>query len=425
VSSDAEHRNQDMMKKTVFFAVITVVGFLLLSDIALRVFMPRPPARRWEWPPPDKTRHGMMADRTLFWKLRPGYNGPWKIYKLAYTYELAEHKSIDWESRKEMAAPAYRGVTWQVNRDGFRGPPVSRKKRPGTVRLLFLGSSVTFGWGVRAGDAFCETVKERLARSYPQTNFEAINAGVPGYSSYQLAEYLKLILPAYRPDVVVAECGINDGTMAVGKSDKEWHPRAREKIRLLVRNTGWGRLILRLFGPLIKRPAIKDVWQTYDEAITNFYRISMTGTKTRVAPGDFRANLEKMAAMCRENGADFFVYIPTLYNEYGKRRLIPSVDFTGANRIPVYQMLSAYPAGTLETFFLPFDEAHLSVTGHRVVGEYVADFLKAYQFSSLRSAWGRHSPAALRGDAPEPAVPTQSIGTRVKHDTQSIGTRIR
>jgi len=364
-------------RKTTLFATITVLIFLVVSDIALRLLIPSPPSRPFEWPPPDKTRHGMMADKTLFWKLKPGYNGPWGIYKLAYTHELAQKKPIDWEARKQMVAPAYKGVTWQVNQEGFRGSMVSREKQPGTIRLLFLGTSITFGWGVKAEQAFPEIVRKELAKAYPEITIETVNAGVPGYSSYQGLQYLKRRLPAYRPDIVLAEFGINDGTMAVGKGDKDWQPRFSHKIRLELRSSGWGRLVLRVFQPLIKKPAIVDVWQTWDQAKGTFYRISMTGTMTRVDPSDFEANLEKMASLCQKNEALFFVYIPSLYNEYGKKRLIRSVNFTPSNAVPIHQTLLAYPAETIESFLLPFDEAHLSVAGHKVVGDSVAAFAAA------------------------------------------------
>jgi len=367
----------DTARKTILFAITTIVIFLVVSDIALRLLIPSPPTRPFEWPPPDKTRHGMMADKALFWKLRPGYNGSWGIYKLAYTYELAQRKPIDWEARKQMVAPAYKGVTWQVNQEGFRGSMIPIEKKPGTIRLLFLGTSITFGWGVKAEQAFPEIVRKELAKAYPEITIETVNAGVPGYSSFQGLQYLKKMLPVYRPDVVLAEFGINDGTMAVGKEDKDWQPRFSDKIRLELRRSGWGRLVLRLFRPLIKKPAIADVWQTWDQAKETFYRISMSGTMTRVAHSDFEANLKEMATLCQKSGPLFFVYIPSLYNEYGKKRLIPSVNFTPSNAVPIHQILLAYPTEAIESSLLPFDEAHLSVAGHKVVGDYVAAFVGA------------------------------------------------
>lgn len=363
------------MKRTVAFAAVTVIAFLLLSDVALRLFLSPLPSRPFEWPPPDMTKHGMMEDKALFWKLRPGYNDRWGLYKLAYTHELVGKKQIDWKARKRLAAPVYKGVTWEVNQDGFRGPLIPKEKLPHTRRLLFLGSSITFGWGVPAAEVFPEIVRKGLQKAFPDISLETINAGVPGYSSFQGLLYLETILPRFRPDVVVAEFGINDGTVATGKQDKDWRPRFSDTVPQALRRSGWGRLVLRLFHPLIKKPGIVDKTQTWDQARKSFYRVSMTGALTRVAPDDFAANLDKMAALCRKNGALFYVFIPSLYNEYGDKRLTASVNFLTSYSIPIHKTLSSYPPEVLQILFLPFDEGHLSRAGHNVVGKCMVDFL--------------------------------------------------
>ena len=364
------------MKKTPLFALITVVLFLVLSELALRLFLSPLPSRPFEWPPADMTRHGLMTDERLFWKLRPNFNGPWGFYKLAYTHELAAKKDIDWETRRAQVAGTYRGVTWEINSDGFRGPKHLGKEEADTCLLLFMGSSITFGWGVRPEQAFPEVVRQELSAAYPGVSFESINAGVPGYSSHQGLRYLEILLPQYSPDVVVAEFGVNDGTIAVGRADKAWEPSILGEMRLWLRNSGWARLVLGLFRPGRDKPLIQDVWQTHDQAQTNFYRISMTGTRTRVAPEDFTANLEAMAAICSKKGVRFFIFIPCLYNEYGRGDLISSVDFQGNQVLPVLEALAAYPKNKRHTLFLPYDEAHLSPRGHRQVGGGLVRFFK-------------------------------------------------
>jgi len=365
------------MKRTFLFALIAVVTLLALSDLLLRFLVSPPPSRPFEWPPPDMTKHGLMADDALFWKLRPGYNEPWRLYKLAYTCELGQNESIDWEARKQAVAPAYRGVTWEVNEAGFRGPMIPAQKPPGTIRLLFLGSSITFGWGVAARDAFPEKVREGLEEAFPGRPFEAINAGVPGYSSYQGLRCLeKKILPHYRPNLVVAEFGINDGTTAVGKADKDCGPRFSEKLVRALRESGWGRLVLAFFRPDVSKTAVAERRQTRQQAQENFYRVGMTGPLTRVAAGDFRANLEAMRAMCREHGALFFPAIPALYNEYGQKNVISAVNLLTPETISFHRIISDSSQGPLESLFLPYDEGHLSTKGHQVVAQWMVDFLK-------------------------------------------------
>ena len=362
------------MKKNFLFAFVTVVVFLVLSDLALRLFL-APLSRPFEWPPPDMTKHGLMPDETLFWKLRPVYNEPWRLYKLVYTSELDRNRVIDFEVRKRIVAPLYEGVTWEVNEQGFRGTSLLKEKSKGSKRLLFLGSSVTFGWGASSDRAFPELVRKGLEQVFPGVHFETINAGVPGYSSYQGFQYLKKILPGYAPDVVVAEFGINDGTMAVGKEDKDWEPGFWDPIRKALRNSGWGRLVLNVFGPVVKKSDVVSTRQTKAQAEKNFYRVSMAGTATRVAPDDFKANLESMADMCQKNGALFFVLVPCLFNEYGDKEVVPAVNMVKAKTISMQDMLLSQPPQALETMYLPYDEGHLSGMGHKVVAKGIVAFL--------------------------------------------------
>ena len=364
------------MRKNILFAIITVLVFLVISDVALRLVFGPPPSRPFEWPPPEMTKHGLTGDAERFWKLRPGYDEPWRLYKLAYTSELAANKAIDFDARNSIVAPLYEGVRWEVNDQGFRGRPVPAEKIPGTKRLVFLGSSVTFGWGVPAHRAFPELIRQELENAFPGTAFDVLNAGVPGYSSFQGLRYLKRILPKYEPDVVVAEFGINDGTMAVGRADKDWRPGLWDPARRILRNSGWARLVLKVFGASIAKPRIVDVLQNKEQALAGFYRVSATGHRTRVAPEDFTANLEAMAALCEEHGALFFFWIPCLFHEYGEDDLMPAVKILTPRTIPVFDIFRDVAPQEWESLFLPYDEGHLSRAGHKLAARGMVEFLK-------------------------------------------------
>jgi lysophospholipase L1-like esterase len=261
---------------------------------------------------------------------------------------------------------------------------VAAEKPANTKRLLFLGSSVTFGWGVPAERAFPELVRQGLEKALPGIAFETINAGVPGYSSYQGILYLKKILSLYQPDVVVAEFGINDGTVAVKKADKDWKPGFWEPAHKALRNSGWGRLVLKVFGPVVKKPEMANKRQIGAEARENFYRVSMAGTQTRVAPDDFRANLDTMAELCKKNGALFYFLNPCLFNEYGNIEILPVVNLLTPETISIQKMLSDHNPQDLEALFLPFDEGHLSRKGHKKVAKGIVDFLKSEIASMLK-----------------------------------------
>jgi lysophospholipase L1-like esterase len=97
------------------------------------------------------------------------------------------------------------GSETTINRLGYRGREVAGARTPGRARIVMLGDSITFGYGVRDGETFSavmETLDPRL---------EVVNLGVQGYGTDQ--ELLKLEREgfAYAPDVVVLNvCLAND-----------------------------------------------------------------------------------------------------------------------------------------------------------------------------------------------------------------------
>jgi len=97
------------------------------------------------------------------------------------------------------------GSETTINRLGYRGREVTRAREAGRPRVVMLGDSITFGYGVRDDETF-SAVMETLAPP-----LEVVNLGVQGYGTDQ--ELLKLEREglAYAPDVVVLNvCLAND-----------------------------------------------------------------------------------------------------------------------------------------------------------------------------------------------------------------------
>jgi hypothetical protein len=92
-------------------------------------------------------------------------------------------------------------ATYTLNALGLRGPKDYGPKPPGTIRLLMLGDSFTFGIGVNDGAPFSSQLQQALDRA--GTKVEIINAGVGSYSP--ILHYLTLrdlYLPL-DPDAVI------------------------------------------------------------------------------------------------------------------------------------------------------------------------------------------------------------------------------
>jgi lysophospholipase L1-like esterase len=94
---------------------------------------------------------------------------------------------------------------------GLRNREVEPKKA-GAFRILFLGDSLIWSSETTSGELYTEGLEKRLnARSASDSGaLEIVNAGIPGYTTYQELEFLKIYGLDMEPDLVVLGFVFND-----------------------------------------------------------------------------------------------------------------------------------------------------------------------------------------------------------------------
>ena len=101
----------------------------------------------------------------------------------------------------------------QHDEHGYRGGRVPLEKEPGTLRVVCLGGSTTYGWGVqRPGETYPAQLQELLAADPPSgyERVEVINGGLPWGTSAELLNHYHFKYHYYRPDVVIVHQAVND-----------------------------------------------------------------------------------------------------------------------------------------------------------------------------------------------------------------------
>jgi hypothetical protein len=111
----------------------------------------------------------------------------------------------DWETIQESEEYSVRVTT---NSLGLRGASVPTQKPPGAYRILVVGDSFAFGYGVEDWESFPARLETELRQRRPDV--EVLNAGVPGWSADTYLVYLRERGFALDPDLVILAISEND-----------------------------------------------------------------------------------------------------------------------------------------------------------------------------------------------------------------------
>jgi len=95
----------------------------------------------------------------------------------------------------------------RTNAVGLRGPEL---RDDGSIRVLALGDSCTWGWRVDEADAYPAVLQRLLDRRAGAGRFQVLNAGAPGYNSLQGVRYLADRGVTLRPGIIIAGFLWND-----------------------------------------------------------------------------------------------------------------------------------------------------------------------------------------------------------------------
>lgn len=386
--------------------VITLfpVAVFALAEIGVRLFDIQPPGapraeipawldrnilvKELEWAgmlsdvPADLTNYYKTYawDRWLFYRLRPGLDLP----LTDITMPAAIRPKTRW--------------TFHTNARGFNSADVPLAKPAGTFRVVALGDSSTFGWGVDPQEAYARRLQEVLRSRHPAAAIEVVNLGVCGYSSLQGLVLLERTAASYQPDVVTLSYGSNDFSQVPEPFDIA-----------LERNSGWSggvrewlqmsRAYQVLSGSL--RAALRD--DTPEEA----------GERVlNVGPGKSEANMVRMVEAADRIGADSIFVTNCARGELGDP-IRKAATTTGTPLLDTEELLEratpAILAGSKPAFAryrelygerllgeFPHlavylgDHCHPNAIGHELIAEALAPMVEE---TTAFSAWSAHTAA--------------------------------
>jgi len=287
----------------------------------------------------------------------------------------AQSASLAWDPRLLWRLPkgtwyGSRGEEIRVNSLGLRGAEVQTPKPAGTLRVLGLGDSVVFGFGVEESESY-------LAIASKGAGMEPWNGGVPGYSTYQSINVFNMVSSSVQPDVVVVS-NIWADLVVHGFQDKELlathqkiagHPLwlLNKKIEVFatyrwLRHQVWSR-----------RPPPPSA------ILTQPGGLNQQG-QPRVSLEEYKNNLDTLVEMAADEGAAVVFLVPAVSNDLDKSPHHPDELKTGSYRdvmrevgqnhnALVVEMPSLLRASRLSGTDLFLDGVHLTTRGHAEVAK--------------------------------------------------------
>ena len=206
---------------------------------------------------------------------------------------LKQDPTLFWRQKLNIKTK-FQGYDVATDWMGLRNKNLSRAKKVGITRIICLGASPTFGWGVNYEDTYSFQL-ERLLNRNSKRSFEVINAGEIGYSSYQGLLLLKNEIIKLNPDIITVSYGLNDIDKyrffrSNEASDKELKPLNIYLVGLInaIQQSKFVRVLERLAFTLNHRGS------RYFNSSGAAYFLG----GERVSPADYEKNLQEIVNFC-------------------------------------------------------------------------------------------------------------------------------
>jgi lysophospholipase L1-like esterase len=244
------------------------------------------------------------------------------------------------------------GTDVAINSHGLRSPEFNPDPAPGVRRLIVLGDSLTFGWGVEEPDTYSRVLERMLNAS--GRPYEVINAGVGNYNtSQQVAWFMERGL-TYKPDEVVLGFYINDAEPTPRRSES-W---------LAARSYGYV-VLASAWDALLRAMNLKEGFVEYYAAL---YQDDNAGWQA------CQKALDQLSQTCRARGIPLrVVLLPELHHvddSYPFRFVHERVTTRVASQgVPVLDLDGAFKGHEPRTLWVSPGDAHPNALAQRIIAQ--------------------------------------------------------
>ncbi|MDD5255895.1 MAG: GDSL-type esterase/lipase family protein [Candidatus Omnitrophica bacterium] len=270
-------------------------------------------------------------------------------------------------------------ATEETNSEGFRDRDFSPDKETGVFRVVCMGDSITFGWPVPIDETYPNMLEYLLAERFKDKKIEVINAGVPGYTSFQGLMQLEKKILGYSPDLIIVYYGVNDRAGAY-RQDKDVirAPRWFADLENLVYRFQCYKLLNRVALRLRYPP-------------DNVMGVS------RVSPYNYHRNLKLMIECAAERGIGILLVVHPAFYDRRTGEVFTDTRYVPPRQGWQFDIYSFFKDRTPHAGVCFLDDTrpynfHLTREGQRILSEGVFDCLTQNEALVARLSGGTDAP---------------------------------
>ena len=282
------------------------------------------------------------ADPALYWKLKPNQN----------CYTKVDHKPV------------------HINSHGTRGPEFQVPKPPNTVRIVSLGDSRTFGWGLTEAETYSHRLQENLqSKLGAAKRVEVINAGVNGWSFPQTLVYFRDTALGYQPDIVILG-NANPWTEFSEKSSPAFVKKMMFRVRL---KNFMRRFALYHFIVEVKLRKVYEHYRLKFIPISPEHDPLFKEQQQKDPYQVMRSAMEDLCTVARSKGVrPVLLYLPELGQTNTAPLLKAKRELSQSLQIPLVEV--SFPGESdLKSLYLEADTVHFNARGNEIIAAQLAE----------------------------------------------------
>lgn len=264
------------------------------------------------------------------------------------------------------------GVRVRTNSAGWRDEEFPSADDRAVARILALGDSIVFGWGVEEHERFLDALEARLAAAHPRRRWQTLALAAPGYNLAMKVEALRRFGLETRPDLILYGYVEDDHCLPNFVVPQRSVLSLRSFLWFYAREGG-------AFSGLLRRTRVGSR-EADDLAFADRFcspEAVPPGFREPVGPEAFARLLRELAAMAASRGIPVVFLDLSISPSVNERGRLPRefhyVDLFAARR----EFLARHGGGSYQEsdLVLSAEDLHPSPAGHRLIAEVLSRYL--------------------------------------------------